>query len=167
MSCPIRKRPIVCMKSPYPSHSRTFRKTHHPEETKPPPSSQAHDVHAIQDGATYSSLLLGIQWHLSAHRRGCSHPLPSASPAVWEKFLSIARKPESPTDSSRKADLAMVTVSCAKICGMSIGLSEKKIRPLPSFAISRQSSASTSLSVPRPITEMVAPSSVISFMSFL
>ena len=65
------------------------------------------------------------------------------------------------------AERAMVTVSWAKIFGMSIGLSEKKTRPLPSFAMSSNSAESTSLLVPRPITEMVHPWSVMVLIRFL
>ena len=69
--------------------------------------------------------------------------------------------------SVRKAERAMVTVSCAKSLGMERGLLVKNMRPLPSLAMSSNSLASGSVLVPSPMTETVAPARSISLRSFL
>ena len=62
-----------------------------------------------------------------------------------------------------KAARATLTVSCAKMLGISPGRSQKKMRPRPNSAISLSSPASALFSVPSAMTLTVAPSLTISF----
>ena len=71
------------------------------------------------------------------------------------------------TGSETKAERAAVTVSCAKMFGSSTASSVKKMRPFPRWAMSFSKAASTSFSVPSPMTLTVPPLAVISSMRLL
>ncbi len=69
------------------------------------------------------------------------------------------------TGLSMKEERATATVSCSKSAGSALASALKKMRPLPRVAMSFNKPASQSLSLPRPITLIVAPAAVISSMS--